>query len=283
MQNQEIMSQKLLYLFRALLCLLSLAMLTSCSEQNIRIRQLTTEVVSTDQTSYPIEKALYLPSLKEWVIWEKSSNYIHLRTEGRDNNVIGGLGYDKINFQRLSDIQVAPEGGFYALDSMQKVLRKFDEKGKWLTDLDIGSLTDPSRFAVSRDLTFYVFDRSNRELISFSQTPSQQSFRFGKFLVQHPQNVCLSDTYLSVYDDADSVSLFFDRLGQYLGNTPGLLVMDKWGQRFQVKDRVLSWMDQKQVLQVVPFVVKRMQLIDSYLLLSGEYDMLVVRINYEME
>lgn len=172
------------------------------------------------------DKAVCDPLARVVFAMSRSSHEIHIFREGRRVNAIGGLGFDRTNFQRLSDIGVDSDGGLLALDSVQKLLRKFSPEGKVVTELSLGALHQPELFCAGADGSLYVYDAATQEIVCFSAFDASELYRFGRFQLKQPASLCCGRDFLAAYNPALNSTDVFYLLGQYKETVPDLVVFD---------------------------------------------------------
>lgn len=124
----------------------------------------------------------------------RESQEIDIFVDGQRFNSVGGIGFERSNFQRLSDIGVDADGGLLALDSSLKLLRKYSPEGQYISDFPLTKLVQPELFCVAPDGTLFVYDAAPDELVCISPLDGREMYRFGRFNLQRPQSIdCSKD------------------------------------------------------------------------------------------
>ncbi len=161
-------------------------------------------------------KCVYSSTEKTAFILEENTNYIHIYRNEKKINTIGGLGFENINFNELSDITISPDGKLLVLDSFQKKIKKFDKDGKWITEFDLVDFSEPRLFDISIDETFYIYDDNRKEIIISKYLNEKDFYTFGKFQLTDPQKLLLTKNSVVVFDSSENKTIVFDTLGQFL-------------------------------------------------------------------
>ncbi len=175
------------------------------------------------------EKAVSDPRSGSVFAMSKASQEVHIFRKGIQINSIGGLGFERTNFQRLSDIGVDTDGGLLALDSAQKLLRKFSPEGSVIAEQQLSDLRQPELFCVSGDGTLFVYDSATSEIVSYSPLDNTELYRFGRFEIEHPVSIACNNDYLYIYSETKASTYVFYLLGQFKeSSTMGQLVYDDY-------------------------------------------------------
>ncbi len=153
---------------------------------------------------------------------------IHIYQNGKRINKIGGLGFEKHNFTKLSDIKTSPDGNLLALDSFEKKIKKFDTEGKWITEFEIENIGEPALFDISIDETFYIYDDDGKEIVVTKEFGKNNIYTFGKFQIDKPKQLTKTLNYIVIYDEVNDLTTFFESLGQFIKESQGYYQTDKF-------------------------------------------------------
>jgi len=163
----------------------------------------------------------------------RSAQEIHIYQGARRVNSIGGLGFERTNFQRLADIGVDTDGGLLALDTAQKLLRKFSPEGRLMAELQLKGLQQPELFCVGSDGTLFVHDSASSEIVSFSRLDASELYRFGRFELELPSWLACSRNYVYAYSRERDRTYVFYQLGQHKWTWEGLWAFDDFDNPIQ--------------------------------------------------
>jgi hypothetical protein len=205
--------------------LLILVLLTGCAAEvkfNRNKKLLEFRKILKVQTNFTPHKSVYNKLENTICIMEKNTNLIHIFRNEKKINTIGGLGFNDYSFNKLNDITLAPDGNLLALDSFNKVVKKFDMEGKLIAEFNLGLLAKPQIFDITLDETFYIYDGNRKEIVVKKISDPELSFSFGKFMFSNPVSLIINTGFVQVYDiDLNSTLLFNlwgDLLHEYEGN-----------------------------------------------------------------
>ncbi len=173
------------------------------------------------QLHFNPEKAVYSATTNTTFI--KNGQNIHIFKNGKKLNIIGGLGFDNSQFNNLSDICIAPNGNLYTLDSFDKKIKKFDEKGKFITLLNLNDFSQPTLFDVSTNGDFYIYDADRNEISIFDSF--NQTHTFGKFQIRKPSKLGVTQNFIILYSEKFNETIIFNKLGQFIEKVSGNLQM----------------------------------------------------------
>lgn len=201
----------------------------------------------------------------------RSSQEIHIFKDNNRINTFGGLGFERTNFQRLYDIGVDTDGGLLALDSSQKILRKFTPEGRMLGELQLESLQQPELFCVGEDGDLFVYDATTSEIVCFSRLDSKELYRFGRFELEKPVWIACNHDYIYAYSQSNDRTYVFYRLGQFKETVSGQVVFDMFNNRIDA----LSVIPEAGALQP-----RAMNVSGDRLLLLFENEIRTYRIDY---
>jgi hypothetical protein len=160
-------------------------------------------------------------------VMEKNSNKIHIFKDKEKINTIGGLGYSKYSFNKLSDISLSPDGNLLVLDSFDKVIKKFDKQGKYITEFNLDFLLKPQIFDISLDESLYIYDQGRKEIVSKRSTEAEESFSFGKFILTEPASLIVNEGIVQVYDIDVDKTFIFNLWGDLIQEYAGKVLLHK--------------------------------------------------------
>lgn len=159
----------------------------------------------------------------------RSSQEIDIFVDGQRVNSLGGLGFERGNFQRLSDIGVDADGGLLALDSARKLLRKFSSEGMFISEFSLKTLNQPELFCVAPDGTLFVYDAAPSEIICYSPLDGREFNSFGRFELDQPQNLDCNKDYLWAQNRDRESTQVFSLLGQLEYSAKVFRALDRVG------------------------------------------------------
>ena len=209
-------------------------------------------------------------------------NYIHIFKNGKRINTIGGLGFDHSNFNKLTDIAIAPVGNMLALDSFQKKIKKFDKDGKWITEFELVDFVGPTLFEITSDETFYIYDDNRKEIVTTRTFEENDFYSFGKFQLTKPRSLNLEKNDVIVYDMAESKTIVFDRLGQFKEELEGKAQFDK-RQKYKLEKFFFQHLASGKKFAVSPFQWLDFFIDDSFLILLSNHEIWICTIDYEIK
>ncbi len=161
-------------------------------------------------------------------VQNKSTHEVQIFHHNQRINTLGGLGFERTNFQRLNDIGVDADGNLLVLDSMQKLLRKYSPEGMVIAELKLSELQQPELFCQSGDGALFVFDAATQEIVCYSPFDAAELYRFGRFQLEQPVSIACSRDYLYAYSRLRNCTYVFYILGQYKETLPGQVVFDNF-------------------------------------------------------
>jgi len=250
------------------------------SQQQQKVVPIHLNIIQKIELDFIPQKCCYSSTEKTAFIIEKNSNIIHIYQNGKRINKIGGLGFEKHNFTKLSDIKTAPDGNLLALDSFEKKIKKFDTEGKWITEFEIENIGEPGLFDISSDETFYIFDENRKEIVVTKKFGENNIYTFGKFQIDKPQQLTKTLNYILIYDKVNDKTTFFESLGQFVKESPGYYQTDKF-QDFKLSRFALEHPDSEKILAVSVFPWKFFEIKNNLCLLLSEKEMWIAEFVYE--
>lgn len=206
-----------------IISLLILFLLTACADVPHTGRGNPWNFALLYQAEFPftIDKCLYSPFHETIYISEKHSNLVHFYKNGRKFNTIGGSGPGNSSFMQLSDIALTQDGKLLALDTTGKVIRKYDQDGKWIADLTLPEKVRALLLDVGKDGSIFYFDAERGEIVQIDPFTYLEKSSFGKFHLFDPSHLIITDNLVQIYEAVNNVSIIFSMMGKYLGSNPG--------------------------------------------------------------
>ncbi|MCF7911137.1 MAG: hypothetical protein K9M99_01310 [Candidatus Cloacimonetes bacterium] len=171
-------------------------------------------------TNIAVEKACYNSLKQVTYIWESNTEKIHIFKQNKQINTIGGEGFDRANFQKLTDICLSPDGDIFALDSPDRSLKKFDEKGELRAVIKIDADLSPLLVAVALDQKIYVYGDKRKEIVVLNYKGKELE-AFGSMQFYEPASLELYNDLIAVYEPLNDITVFFSRLGQVVDEQKG--------------------------------------------------------------
>src|SRR5690554_3760998 len=226
------MKMSLCYTVSVILLFLILFGCSFSSDQPQRRSATGTRDILSLKLPYTPARVAYSSLDNSLFIMEPESNLIHIFQNGVRINTIGGLGFGESNFNRLSDITVSPHGRLLALDSFQKVIKKFDGNGMWLENYPVTQLNEPLLFDVAHDGTVFIYDRTSNEIVIYDEKIEEITYRFGKFLLRDPILLSSTFTHVTVYNRGSNKSFIFDTYGRLTDTLICFWQTDRFNNRF---------------------------------------------------
>ncbi len=206
------------------------------------------ELHSRLTTSETISKALFSNVTGTIFGLSKDWQMIHFYRNQQRINSIGGMGLERGNFQRLTDIALDTDGSLLALDSVARKIVRFSSDGKWSGELELRGTIQPELFVQGSDQTLFVYDSASGEVICYSPLDNSEQFRFGKFQIYRITNLSLSRSYVVAFSSVDDQSHVFSRLGQYVSSQKGQIIYDDFDNAFSIDQGIVRSGDAVQAL-----------------------------------
>jgi hypothetical protein len=239
--------------------------------KNIRIlRSIDTAYVPRDCCFSSVHNTVF--------VQQEGSNYVHIYSSTGEKNMIGGLGFGKDKFNKLSDIALAPDSNLLTLDSFEKSVKKFDWEGSLIATVQLKEFARPVLFDISNDGTYFVYDEQKNEVISTSDFIN--FYNFGKFQLTDPFRLNLHRDNLQVYEKEADKTLIFTILGQFEREYEGN-VQVKNQQRLKLEKYYLTTAEGERKFAINPqgwqdFIWK-----DNYVYLLAENKVVIAELEYE--
>jgi len=179
------------------------------------------------QTDFIPKKCLYSSINKTIFILEKEADIIHIYKNGKEINIIGGLGFTASSFNKLADITLSPDGNLLVLDSFQKKIKKFDIEGKLIAEINLNDFIEPALFAVAIDETYYIYDNASKEIVISRTLNHSDWYTFGKFQLNDPSKIILGKNEITIYDEQNNSTMIFGILGRFRNEMKGNIQIEK--------------------------------------------------------
>jgi hypothetical protein len=209
-----------------------------------------------------------------------SDNRIHIYVDGVRQNTIGGIGFEQYQFNRLSDITLAPDGKLLALDSFQKKIKKFDRFGNLIAETGLDDFSDPTLIAVDSNGTIFVYDDDLEEITAIQDFGKRKLYSFGKFMLSEPRGINLIGETLSIYNQEVNKTTFFSKLGQFLEEEEGYAI-DGGRSTFLLKDFFVEVVENRVKLALSQTKWNAFFLTGSHLVLQSDRLVRIVELQYE--
>jgi len=263
-----------------LLIILLVAVLTSCTQIQPQpvYQAISWQIKESFKPPFTPEKCLY-SSLSQIFILQKG-NYLHFFKDGKELNRIGGLGYDKDSFSKLSDFKLAPDGNLLVLDSFAKKLIKFDLEGKWIADFSLIGFSSPTLFTLTSDETFFIYDKNRNEIFIVNDLNRAPDESFGQFELENPTSLQISKSNVVTYDKNLNKTFFYDLFGSFHKEEEGFLLEER-GLFFQVQPNFLEELSTNKKFAISPHRWHGAQQINGSWLLWSDQKILLGKISYE--
>ena len=207
---------------RKIFSLLILSSLFACSINTTTRNLQPVEFTETFtlETDIKVEKACYNSIDQVTYIWEYNTDKIHIFKADFEVNTIGGKGVDNTNFQKLTDICLAPDGDLFALDSFDNSLKKFNKTGEMTGKMQINSNLDPKLAVIALDQKIYIYDDKRNEIVVLNYR-GNESAAWGNLKFGEITSLELYNDLLVVYDLVNNETLFFSTYGQLVDQHAG--------------------------------------------------------------
>ncbi len=177
------------------------------------------QIIETIKCDFTAEKCIYSPYRQ--IILAKEDNNIHIFQNGKKQNTLGGFGFGQNNFSNLSDICLGLDDSFFALDNVQKTIKKFDLNGKFIVAFSLENFSNPTKFDFSKNGNFFIFDDDTKEISIFNFIDIKNSFSFGKFYLNDVTQLTVSKHFIALFDENLNKTICFNKMGQFISKTAG--------------------------------------------------------------
>lgn len=200
------------------------------------------------QPGYQVEKACYNSIQETSYLWEKGTERIHIYQQDKQINTVGGRGLERINFQKLSDICLYPDGSLLALDEIGRSIKKFDSKGRLISEINISKEINPVLVAVSIDEKLYVFDPDRKEIIQIDNM-GREVFALSNLAIEEIAAFQIRANQFVLYDSSRQMTLFISLYGDLLFEESGRCFQER-GNIFCCDHNFISYNEGREVLTI---------------------------------
>lgn len=216
-------------------------LLTNCAgiESTRKVIPIKLNVAEDILLPFKVDKCLLDGRSNTYYIMEQDRPNIYFYRNKEQFNKIGGYGNEKINFRKLSDIAIDPDGNLLTLDSFAKLIKKYNYEGKWIADIDISDFNQPTRFCSTGEGDLLIYDSATKELKRISSFDNKEMYRFGRFQVDSVFNISSSRDYVAVSSEDRDKTILFSGIGLYIKEIPAQLVLDQYQNQYYYQDRAV--------------------------------------------
>lgn len=226
---------------KILILISSLLLLVSACSQTLHIsragplpRQF--EIIKSQNISNVYSKALYSGISSSVYLLNKKTSQVDIYRNGKFYLRIGGAGFNRDSFKKLSDICLGLNGELYALDSFKKEIKQFDKNGSWVRSILIPDLSMPELIEQFNIDSFYIYDRGLNEIVIYNHRDNRIILSFGKFDLINPLFMSSSKNTLAVFDKTLNKSFVYNKLGKIISISDGFIFTDTYGNRYSLED-----------------------------------------------
>jgi len=243
---------------RLIMLMLTSLLLLSCAGLGTgqKLVPVSLQLTDTMQLPFRIEKCLLDQRSNTYYLMEENRPNLYLYRNGQQINKLGGLGTQKTNFQKLSDIALDSDGNLLALDVFAKVIKKFCPDGKWIADIDISGYGQPSRLCTLTETDLIIYDAAAKELSKFSTFDRKAMFSFGRFQVDDVAQITAVGDYIAVVSEDRGKTWLFNSMGQLLREVPAQVVVDRFQNLFVYQDGAVKAEQGEPILALGPHNVE---------------------------
>ncbi len=261
------------------------ALISGCSWLQDRTVVIPVTLEESQKIDFPndIRKCCFDTISKTLYIMPENDNTIHIYRDGKEINIIGRLGFDKSNFNRLEDITLAPDGKLLALDSFSRKIKKFDKDGGWIANYDLNFLKEPTRFDVNDNEEFYIYDNFSKDVTIIRNSQEEEHFAFGKFQLTKPQRVTCNRDYVWVYDEAEDATVIYNAMGQHIEDAPGFIQLDRFNQQFRKDAYAIEQTSTGQKLAIGLTGIKRFFIESGYFIVVSNRQIILYESRYDRQ
>ncbi len=263
------------------LIILVVVLLTSCSSISYQIpnKPVKLDILHKLGINFKADKCVYSSSQNVLFVKEKDTNFIHIFKDGRQINKIGGIGFEKQQFNQLSDIALAPDGNLYTLDSASLKITKFDIEGKWIAKIDLNNFSEPTLFDVTINDQFYIYDSNKNEIFIFDPLKKNSDYSFGKFQLSKPTNLKVSKNQIIINNSHKNHTLIYDTLGKFISKS-NEYVQSQRGIKFILKNNYFVISDNKIKFAISAKPWLRFYMQRNYCLLISNNEIWIAALRY---
>ena len=236
--NYELIN-KLRYLtMLVLFCSLIILIMQGCAgiDTSRTITPVKIQLTDNQTFTFKVAKCLLDQRTNTYYVMEQDRPNIYLYRDKVQLNTIGGLGNENVNFKKLVDIAIDPDGNLLALDEFARLIRKYTPDGKWVADIDISLIDQPAKLCVTPESDVIVYDSATKELQKISNFNGKSMFTFGRFQVDSVSNISCSRDFVAVVNDNKDKTILFTGMGLYLKDLLGQVVLDFYQNQYSYLD-----------------------------------------------
>ena len=251
--------------------------------ENIRLQE-------EHKADIPVAKALYDPAAASIYILNNQSRQVNIIQDSRLINTIGGMGFERGNILRLTDIACGEDGTLLVLDSADRSVKRFSNDGAYVSEIALDWIAQPELLCQGPDQTHYIYDSSGGEIICLSALDNQELFRFGKFQLQLITALSCSRDYVSAYSSVTDKSTIYSSLGQLIREVDGYWLSDNYrnvlslssraGAEYNMISRTPEAQDDWPLISGKQPV--SMAILGSYLCVAEQDRVLIYKLNYQV-
>ncbi len=180
------------------------------------------------RSDIPVAKAVFNPYAASIYILNQQTRQVNIIRDARLTNTIGGMGFDRANVLRLTDISLGADGSLLVLDSAARSVKSFSPEGAYLSEIALDWIAQPELLCQNPDQTLYIYDSSGSEIICLSALDNQELFRFGKFQLQLITALSCSRDHVIAYSSVTGKSTVYSSLGQLIRVLDGYWISDNY-------------------------------------------------------
>jgi hypothetical protein len=213
--------------FKHLFYILSFALyifLSSCAVGQFAVSRPIERVTLVDMlaVSHPIDKIGYFPADRVFYLLNREDNTIRVYHRGEFFNIIGGTGFADDQFRRLSDIYVHTDGSLLALDSFERVIKRFDTGGRLLNTIPLSNISSPERLAFTSIGALFIYDSFNKEIYVLDPFDLSLSYNFGRFQIEETDEMFIAGDVINIHNRKNNETLVYFTSGMFDKKLDGL-------------------------------------------------------------
>jgi hypothetical protein len=167
---------------------------------------------------FPVKKAVYSKRYDTLYMLNGNKNEIVIYKDKQYFNKIGGSGFSENSFRKLADICLTNDGNLLALDSFDKVVRKFDRNGLYVSSVPVSEIKDPMLVEMNENGYLFIYDNSGKEIYVYDNTALKFLYTFGKTYFNNIDRLSVSNSRVICYEKTVNKSYIFT-LNGYLEKT----------------------------------------------------------------
>jgi WD40 repeat protein len=228
-----------------------------------------------------IKKICYNDFKKVYYIWEANTDYVHIYHKGKKINTVGGKGFGRQNFQKLSDISLSADGYLYAFDSINRTLKKFDENGDLRAEIAISSDFQPQLAAVSIDGKIYIYDDERHDIVILDAR-GRETGSFGGLQFGEISSLDIQKDIISIYNADHKITFFYSRFGQYITEIEGQSFRE-YDEYYSLKEHYFEHQRSGRHFAMNPEGWRKMFYQEPWIILTGEKQIMTGKIDYAVD